>query len=81
MKDDNPELTLGLKREDNISFECFWFISETEFFFETHERFKSLNTPILQMTASSITPKGSVNNLGVIFEHCINMYEYVTSIC
>jgi len=33
----------------------------------------SLKTPTLQMGASSITPNGSVKNLGVIFDQCINM--------
>ena len=42
---------------------------------------KSLKTPALQMGASSITPNRSVKNLGVIFDHCINMYEHVTSVC
>ena len=31
--------------------------------------------------ASSITPKGSIQNLGVIFDQCINMYQHVTSVC
>ena len=35
----------------------------------------SLRTPALQMGASSITPKGSVQNLGVIFDKCINMHD------
>ena len=35
---------------------------------------KSLKIPVLQMGASSITPNGSVNNLGVIFDQCIKMY-------
>ena len=43
--------------------------------------FKSLKTPALQMGASSITPNGSVTNLGVIFDQCINMHEHVTSVC
>ena len=42
---------------------------------------KSLKTPALQMGASSITPNGSVKNLGVIFDQCINMHEHVTSVC
>jgi len=42
---------------------------------------KSLNTPGLQMDASLITPNGSVKNLGVIFDQCINMNEHVTSVC
>ena len=42
---------------------------------------KSLKTPALQMGATSITPKGSVNNLGVMFDKCINLYEQVISIC
>jgi len=42
---------------------------------------KSLKTPALQMGASSITPNWSVNNLGVIFDKCINMYGHVTSVC
>ena len=33
------------------------------------------------MGASSITPNGSVKNLGVIFNQCINMHEHVTSVC
>ncbi|KAK2146497.1 hypothetical protein LSH36_604g02000 [Paralvinella palmiformis] len=33
------------------------------------------------MGASSITPNGSVKNLGVIFDQCINMHEHVTSVC
>ena len=34
------------------------------------------------MGPSSITPNGSVkNNLGVIFDQCINMYKHVTSVC
>ncbi|KAK2148909.1 hypothetical protein LSH36_475g01030 [Paralvinella palmiformis] len=42
---------------------------------------KSLKTPALQMGSSSITPNGSVKNLGVIFDQCINMHEHVTSVC
>jgi len=42
---------------------------------------KSLKTPALQMGASSITPNGSENNLRVIFDQCINMYEHVASVC
>jgi len=42
---------------------------------------KSLKTPALQMGTSSITPNGSVKNLGFIFDQCINMYEHVTSVC
>ncbi|KAK2144661.1 hypothetical protein LSH36_739g02000 [Paralvinella palmiformis] len=42
---------------------------------------KTLKTPALQMGASSITPNGSVKNLGVIFDQCINMHEHVTSVC
>ena len=42
---------------------------------------KSLKTPALQIDASSITPNGSVKNLGVIFDQCINMHEHVTSVC
>jgi len=42
---------------------------------------KSLKTPALQMSASSITPNWSVKTLGVIFDQCINMYENVTSVC
>ena len=41
---------------------------------------KSLKTPAIQMSASSITPNGSVKNLGVIFDKCINMHEHVTSV-
>ena len=41
---------------------------------------KSLKTPALQMGASSITPNESVNNLAVIFDQCIIMYENVTSV-
>ena len=33
------------------------------------------------MGASSITPNGSVKNIGVIFDQCINMHEHVTSVC
>jgi len=33
------------------------------------------------MGASSITPNGSVKNLEVIFDQCINMHEHVTSVC
>ena len=33
------------------------------------------------MSASSITLNGSVKNLRVIFDQCINMYEHVTSVC
>jgi len=33
------------------------------------------------MGASSITPNVSVQNLGVIFDQCINVYEHVTSVC
>jgi len=42
---------------------------------------KSLNTPAIQMSASSITANGSVRNLGVIFYQCINMHEHITSVC
>jgi len=42
---------------------------------------KSLKIPALQIGASSITPNGSVKNLGVIFYQCINMHEHVTSVC
>jgi len=42
---------------------------------------KSIVTSALQMDASSITPNGSVNNVGVIFDQCINMHEHVTSVC
>ena len=28
-----------------------------------------------------VTPNGTVNNLGVIFDQCINMHEHVTSVC
>jgi len=41
---------------------------------------KSPKTPAFQMGASSITPNGSVKNLGVIFDQCINMHEYVISV-
>ena len=41
---------------------------------------KSLKTPSLQMGEPSITPNGSVKNLGVIFYQCIKMYEHVTSV-
>ena len=34
---------------------------------------KSLKTPALQMGASSITTNGSVKNLGVIFDRCVNI--------
>ena len=33
------------------------------------------------LSKSSITPNGSVNNLGAIFFQRINMYEHVTSVC
>ena len=33
------------------------------------------------MSAFSITPNGSLNNLGVILDQYINMYEKVTSVC
>jgi len=33
------------------------------------------------MGASSVTSKGSVTNMVVIFDKCINMYEHVTSVC
>jgi len=42
---------------------------------------KYINTPVLQMGASSITTNESVKHLGVIFDQCINMYEHVTSVC
>jgi len=42
---------------------------------------KSLRTPALQMSAFSIISNGSVKNLEVIFDQCINMYEHVTSVC
>jgi len=42
---------------------------------------KSLNIPALQVGASSSTPNDSVNNLGVIFDQRINMYEHVGSAC
>ena len=42
---------------------------------------KFLKTPALQMGTSSITPNGSVKNLGVMFDQCINMHETVTSVC
>ena len=42
---------------------------------------KSLKTPALQMSASSVTLNGSVKKLGVIFDQCINMYEHVRSVC
>ena len=42
---------------------------------------KSLTTSALRMGASSITPNGSVKNLGIIFDQCINMHEHVTSVC
>ena len=35
----------------------------------------------LKMGASSITPNGSVKNLGFIFDQYINMHEHVTSVC
>ena len=35
---------------------------------------KYLKTPPLQMGASFITPKGSLKNLGIMFDHCTNMY-------
>ena len=33
---------------------------------------KSLETPVLHIGASSITPNGSVKDLGVISDQCIN---------
>jgi len=39
---------------------------------------KSLDT---SMGASLITPNGSVKNIGVILDQCINMHEYVKSVC
>jgi len=42
---------------------------------------KSPKIPALQMGASSITPNWSVNNLRVIFDQCIDMYENATSVC
>jgi len=42
---------------------------------------KSIKTQELQLSASSITPDGSVKNLGVIFYQGINMYEHVTLAC
>jgi len=33
------------------------------------------------MVSSSILPNGSVKNLLVIFDQCINMYEHFTSVC
>jgi len=36
---------------------------------------KSIKTPELQMGASSITPNGSVKNLGVIFNKSSKMYK------
>jgi len=41
----------------------------------------SLKTPVLYIGASWITPNGSVQNLGFIFDQCITMYEHVTSVC
>jgi len=41
---------------------------------------KSLKTPSFLMGASSITPNGSVTNLGVNFDKCINMHEHITSV-
>ena len=32
------------------------------------------------MGASSITPNGPVQNLGIMFDQCIKMYEHVTSL-
>ena len=34
---------------------------------------------LFSMLKSWITPNGSVKNLEVIFDQCINMYEHVTS--
>ena len=42
---------------------------------------KSLKTPALHMGPSLIAPNGSVTNLGVNFDQCINMYKHVTSVC
>ena len=42
---------------------------------------KFLKTPAMQMGASSITPNGSVKNIGVIFYQCIKIYEHITSVC
>ena len=41
----------------------------------------SLKIRALQIGASSITLKGSVQNLEVIFDQCSNMHEHVTSVC
>jgi len=41
----------------------------------------SRKTSPLLMGASLITPNGSVQNLVVNFDQCINMYEHVTSVC
>ena len=41
---------------------------------------KSLKTVVLQMSGFSITPNGSVKNLGVIFIECINIYELSISV-
>jgi len=39
---------------------------------------KSLKTPALQVCASS---NGPLNELGVITDKCINIYEHVDSVC
>ena len=42
---------------------------------------KYINIPALQMSASLITLNGTVYNLGVMFDQCINIYEHDTSVC
>jgi len=42
---------------------------------------KFRKTPILQMSPSSITPNGSITNLGVIFDQYFNMHENFISVC
>jgi len=42
---------------------------------------KSLKVSALHRGAFSNTPNESVQNLGVVFDKCINMYEYVTWVC
>ena len=44
-------------------------------------RVKSLKTKELPMSASWVTPYGSVKNIRVIFDQSINMYEHVISVC
>ena len=41
---------------------------------------RSLKTPELQTGKSSISPTELVQNLGVMFDKCINMNDHVTSV-